>query len=135
MSKDLENKELDEKCCEPVDTKASVGVPYYKTPKQKAKYERIMKTEHILGRLQRLNNFLEYFIKDNGIVLKKDKELSDRLTIKISYEWHSIDIAFLELLGKVLLANKQNEVQVLEHLLELQEEYADLENKEEDSNE
>ena len=50
-----------------------------------------MKTEHILGRLQRLNNFL--------------------------------------------LANKQNEVQVLEHLLELQEEYADLENKEEDSNE
>jgi|GEM_PF-5094631 len=94
-----------------------------------------MKTEHILGRLQRLNNFLEYFIKDNAIVLKKDKELSDCLTIKISYEWYSIDIAFLELLGKVLLANKQNEVQVLEHLLELQEEYADLENKEEDSNE
>ncbi|OQC35846.1 MAG: hypothetical protein BWX63_02229 [Bacteroidetes bacterium ADurb.Bin041] len=91
----------------------------------------IMKTEHILGRLQRLNNFLEYFIKDNGIVLKKDKELSDCLTIKISYEWYSI----LELLGKVLLANKQNEVQVLEHWLELQEKYADLENKEEDSNE
>lgn len=125
MSKDLENRKTDGNC-EPEEVVR--GVPFYKTPEQKAKYIELSRAEETLYNFKKLNANIETFIGNNTIHLKKDKELDDCLTLKINYDRFTI----LELLGQVLRANKQNEVELLDHVLKLRKEFIVLTEKDDE---